>query len=312
MLESALPDKEAWSNGVLGVEEDEKAAWERGADTRLGDLAAALCRHAEGVMGQGGASAPARLWQLRGVLALDLAMHVLRTAWEATATPAPDRFLLLSFGGAPRAQDSVRQRSEDSYRRSRIRISEATVQTLAQAMQELKTGANPVTAWAGEFRDPALADDDAASVSSQLARLPYDAAAHDYSRLARIAVETANYSRGTDDGFRVLLESVGMLVGTGSYRYLTASPDLLAAMVGALSSRMPMSSRDFMNAAREEWGLVLNQESAAGTALADQLDGAALARNARQAERLMGDAGLALGLSDRTTVVGERAARSRL
>jgi len=29
------------------------------------------------------------------------------------------------------------------------------------------------------------------------------------------------------------------------------------------------------------------------------------------AERLMGDAGLALGLSDRTTMVGERAARQR-
>ena len=44
--------------------------------------------------------------------------------------------------------------------------------------------------------------------------------------------------------------------------------------------------------------------------LASQLDGARLAQNARAAERLMSDAGLAVGLSDRTTMVGERASRS--
>ncbi len=74
---------------------------------------------------------------------------------------------------------------------------------------------------------------------------------------------------------------------------------------------MPMSSRDFIGALREEWGLVINHESAAETALATQLDGATLAQNARRAERLMSDAGLAVGLSDRTTMVGERAARHR-
>ena len=79
--------------------------------------------------------------------------------------------------------------------------------------------------------------------------------------------------------------------------------------MGALSARMPMPSRDFFAAVHEEWGLVVNQESAASTALATLLDGAALERNARKAEKLMSDAGLALGLSDRTTMVGERARR---
>jgi hypothetical protein len=108
----------------------------------------------------------------------------------------------------------------------------------------------------------------------------------------------------------VLLESVGALVGTGSYRYLTAGPELLAALVGALSAQMPMPSRDFFTAIRREWGLVINQESASDTALAVQLDGVGLERNARRAEKLMSDAGLALGLSDRTTMVGERADRT--
>jgi hypothetical protein len=310
VLESALPDGETWSNKVLPVEDDEVSAWERGADSRLARLANQLCRHVEGVMLQGSSSGPAKLWQLRCILALDLALHILRTAWNAIATPEADRYLLLSFGDAPRAQDAVRQRSEDSYRRARIRLNEATVRTLARRMCDLKE-TEKVSVFAGEFRDPVLADSDPASVSSQLAQLGRGADESEYLRLARLAVESANYSRSSEDGFRVLLESVGMLVGTGSYRYLTASPDLMASMVGALSARMPMSSRDFICALREEWGLVINQESAAKTTLATQLDGASLAQNARRAERLMSDAGLALGLSDRTTMVGERAARRK-
>lgn len=309
-LEGALPTGETWTNKVPPLEDDEKEAWERGIDPKLSMLAGQLCRHAEGVMRQGGASGPARLWQLRSILALDLAMHVLRTAWEVTETPSADRYLLLSFGGMPRAQDPVRQRSEDSYRRARIRLSDATVRTLARRMRELNED-EKVVDWASEFQlRRSSGDADEASVSSQLSRLPRKAATEDYLRVARMAVESSNYGRG-EDGFRVLLESVGMLVGTGSYRYLTASPDLLAAFVGALSDRMPMASREFIAAVREEWGLVINQESAAATTLATQLDGAGLERNARRAERLMSDAGLALGLSDRTTMVGERATRVR-
>ncbi|WP_232423251.1 hypothetical protein [Mycobacterium sp. 155] len=310
VLESALPNNETWSNKVLLLEDDEVLAWERGADPRLTELTGHLCRHAEGVMLQEHASGPARLWQLRSVLALDLALHLLRAAWDRSSTPEADRYLLLSFSDAPRAQDPVRQRSEDSYRHARIRLNEATVRTLAQRMRELKETEN-VTVFSGEFRDRALADSDPSSVSSQLASLADGSGDDEYLRLARLAVETANYSRSSEDGFRVLLESVGMLVGTGSYRYLTASPDLLAAMVGALSAQMPMSSRDFIAALRREWGVVINQESAAETALANQLDGAALAQNARRAERLMSDAGLAVGLSDRTTMVGEQASRRR-
>ena len=180
-------------------------------------------------------------------------------------------------------------------------------------MQELAEGGDPV-AWPSEFlfRRGSQTDADEASISSQLRKLAPTATAEDYLRIARATIETADYSRGAEDGFRVLLESVGALVGTGSYRYLTAGPDLLAAFVGALSAQMPMPSRDFFAAVRREWGLVINQESAADTSLATQLDGAGLERNARRAEKLMSDAGLALGLSDRTTMVGERVGRTRI
>jgi hypothetical protein len=306
-LESALPFGEPY-NTPPKLEQDEQDAWERGTDPRLADLANRLCLHAEGVMLQGGASAPARLWQLRIVLALDLAIHALRTAWDTTDAPAEDRFLLLSFGGVQRATDPVRQRSEDSYSRARIRLGEATVRTLARRMRELDE--EHVVDWASEFEPRSgLSNADDESVSSQLAKLRRPADEETFLRLARTSVESANYGRA-EDGFRVLLESVGLLAGT-RYRYLTATPDLLAALVGALSARMPMPSRDFFAAIKQEWGFVVNQESAADTTLGTQLDGAGLERNARRAEKLMSDAGLALGLSDRTTMVGERTSRSR-
>jgi hypothetical protein len=179
-------------------------------------------------------------------------------------------------------------------------------------MQELAVGGEPVD-WPSEFlfRRSNQSDDTATSIVTQLKSLGPLAGSENYMRVARSTIETADYSRGAEDGFRVLLESVGALAGAGSYRYLTAGPDLLAALVGALSAQMPMSSRDFFAAVRREWGLVINQESAVDTTLTEQLDGAGLERNARRAEKLMSDAGLALGLSDRTTMVGERAARTR-
>jgi len=305
-LEDAVRRDEMY-RAVPGLEQDEERAWEQGRDPRLQQLAGRLCRHAEGVMAQGGASGPARLWQLRTVFALDLADHALRAAWDRTATDAANRYLLLSFGRQARAQDPVRQLSEESYRLARIRLAEATVQTLAERMAELKTSGE--RDWTSQFEPRSgLGDNEPSSVASQLRQLPWDAPRSEFDRLARAAVERANYSRA-EDGFRVLIQSVGLLGGGSRYQYLTGTPDLLAAMVGALSARMPMSSHEFFAACRDEWGFVINQDSAAGTSLAGQVDGAGLERNARRAERLLSEAGLAVGLSDRTTVVGERASR---
>lgn len=305
-LQAALPVGQAY-NRTPATEDDERAAWARGDDPRLAELAARCCRHAEGVMRQAGASGPARLWQLRSIVALDIAVHIARAAWSKTSTPVAEQFLLLSFGDAPRPANPVRQRSESSYKRTRLQIGSAVVQTLAERMSDLRReGAD----WASEFDKRSRLGVDG-GVADQLRALKPDAPSEDFEEIARAATEASDFDRGTGDSYRVLLESVGMLVGTGSYRYLTAGPELLGALVGALSARMPMSSREFFAAVYDEWGLVINQEAASVTALAAQLDGAALERNARKAEKLMSDAGLALGLSDRTMMVGERARRDR-
>lgn len=302
-LEAALP-KQHFSL----LESDERRAWEQARDTRLSQLEMKVCAQVDGVMGQGAASGPEKLWQMRTTLALALAVHVLQTAWDVTDTPRGDRYLLLSFGDDARAQDPVRQQSEDSFRKARIRLAEATVLTLARRMREL--GEEGLRSWAGEFemRKGSVADA-LQQVCRELGAMSHPASEDRYLSLARTAVENANYGR-SEDGFRVLFESVGLISGT-RYRYMTATPDLLGALVGALSHRMPMSSRDFFSAVRDEWGFVINQETAAHTTLAGQVDGAALERNARRAERMMSEAGLALGLSDRTMVVGERATWTR-
>ena len=167
-------------------------------------------------------------------------------------------------------------------------------------MRQLKDAR--VVDWESEFEPRSgLAGADTDTVSSRLSALPVDCPDEEYLKLARFAVENANYSRA-EAGFRVLLQSVGLLGGT-RYPYMTASTDLLAALVGALSAQMPMPSHEFFGVVRQEWGFVINQESASGTTLSGQVDGAGLERNARRAEQLMSQAGLALGLSDRTTVV---------
>lgn len=296
-LEGALPAEEQ-----PRLEEDERQAWEAGDDSRLALLAERLCRHCEGVMSQGSASGPAKLWQLRTILALDLAVHALESAWQATDTAGEHRHLLLSFGTVRRTHNRVRQQSEEAYRQARILIREATVATIQATIIELRRRGGPANGWNDEFEPRALSK--IGHVADQLVTArPADA-----PRLAREAAEGANYDR-TGDGFRVLLESVGMLAGTGLYRYLTAGPDLLAAMVGALSASMPMTSDEFWSKAFDEWRVVVGADQLQATNLDEHLDGSDLVRNASRAEAVLVDAGLAVALSDRTTVVGERARR---
>jgi hypothetical protein len=280
----------------------EDEAWRLGGEAQLEPLAERLCRHAEGIMLQGGASGPAKLWQLRSIMALDLALHALNAAWDATDTAEEQRYLLLSFTGPPRRDNRVRQRSEASYDTARIRLREAILRTLAQAISEL--AAEGAIQWQAEFvsRKDQLAD--------QIRQLEQGAAAAELERIAREVVAIADYGRPVG-GFQGLLQTAGLLAGTGQYRYIAPNPELLAALVGALSARMPMSSDDLFDAMFSEWGLVVGQRAAARTTLGDEIDGAELERNARRAEQQLADSGLAVALSDRTTVVGERARRSR-
>ena len=100
---------------------------------------------------------------------------------------------------------------------------------------------------------------------------------------------------------------MGLVAGTGAYRYLTGTPEFLAALVGALSAEMPMSSTDFFERGKEEWGLIIGQE---GALLSPANWTAPSLREMRAEPKAPLDAGLAIGLSDRTVIVGERAARA--
>lgn len=299
VLEAALPLRLREASNPETAEQD---AWQRGGEDELAELNRRVCRHAEGVMLQGTASAPSKLWQLRTALALDLAIHVLRTSWDRLAVPESERFLLLAFDGPPRRENRVRQRSERSYIEARQRLRQATVATLADEMRRIARE-DPHPQWADELapRKTKLAD-----VLDALADVGPETPRDEFERLARLAAAEGDYGRASE-GFRVLLDTVGMLTGTGAYRYLTAPPELLAALVGALSARMPMTSAEFFAAIRNEWGLMVDE--AAGTRLAAEIDGAALQRNGRRAEARMAEAGLAVALSDRTVIVGERAKR---
>lgn len=298
-LEEVLPEE---ARAPVRVEEDEVRAWELGGETGLSDLAVSICRHAEGIMLQGEASGPSKLWQLRTILALDLAINALRRAWQFVEAPVVGRHILLAMPGTNRSDDRVRLRSERSYESARMAIRWATIHMIAEVMREHASAGN--VDWASGF------DGRTARVLSEsvIEPLQRDGSRSDFRELAQLAFENANYDR-SGEGFRVLLESVGMSAGGTRYRYLSATPDLLASLVGALSAEMPMTSGDFFRRLRDEWGLVISPDAALGTDLRNELDGASLAVNARRFERVMIDAGLASGLSDRTVMVGERAGR---
>jgi hypothetical protein len=296
-LEAVLPDDVV---EPPRIEDDEERSWALGGESHVAGLAAALCRHAEGVMCQGGASSAARLWQLRTVFALDLAANSLRRSWDAIDAPLANRCLLLAIAGPDRQQDRVRLRSERSYAEARTAIRWATVEAIAQQMRELDSEGG--VDWASEL------DGRTARLLEDAVVAPLRAGGADMFRLAQLAFENANYDR-SGEGFRVLIESIGMSAGGTRYRYLSATPDLLGALVGALSRDMPMTSGEFFVRIAEEWGLVLSPESATGTALTADLDGSDLSVNARRFEKVLVDAGLAAGVSDRTVLVGERAGR---
>lgn len=297
-LEAVLP---AGATDTPAVQDDELESWTLGADASLVPLVRDLCRHASGIVTQGSASAAAMLWQLRSILALDLATNTLRRAWDALQTEPANRRLLLAIAGPNRQADRVRLRSERSYSDARTAIRWATVGTIAGRMEELDRldGVD----WAAEFE-------------GRTARLLQDSVVEplnspgekSFRTLAELAFENANYDRA-GNGFRVLVESIGMSAGGTAFRYLSATPDLLAALVGALAAEMPMTSAEFFRRVGEEWGLVMSNDAATGTIIASEVDGADLAVNGRRFERLLIDAGLATGLSDRTVLVGERAGR---
>jgi hypothetical protein len=127
----------------------------------------------------------------------------------------------------------------------------------------------------------------------------------DYERAAEMAVEEMDYLRGAE-GVRVLIESLGLVAGPPSYRYLRPTPSLLAALVGALSTEMPMPLTRFTRRLYEEWSLLISEGEASETDAGDHIEGADLVLNERSLQALLTEAGLALALSDQTCIVGRQ------
>jgi hypothetical protein len=283
------------------VEPDEIEAWRSGDDPALAPFAERVIRHSYAVTAQSHVGAALKLLQLRNVLALDLAHYVLSRSWDATGTPSSQRFLLASYTPEERRHNRVRIFSETSYRGARQKVSQAIIAQLAAAMQEVAETKPADGDWSDYFEPRSKLD----AIASALSKAD---GGPDFAREAERAYELASgggYGRSTD-AFRVLLESVDLLVGTGQYRYLRIGPELLGSMVGALSPSLPATADRFLALVFDEWNVVIGETEAVGTDLGEQAEGSELRRNARFLEELMVNAGLALALSDQTCMVGQR------
>lgn len=296
-VESLLPPE---FHDEINPEEDEVRSWHLGASPAFAELSERISRHTEGIIAQEGASGPARLWQMRTILTLDLATDMLRRCWSAIGYPSEQQHLLLALPGRARRNDRVRRRSELSWANARSSINWATISTIEAVLRDLDAGGD--IAW-NDVLNPRTEK----RLRSHVTDL-YDDGLRDYRKLAQLAFENANYDRPVH-AFRLLLETIGMSAGGTRYRYFSATPDVLSACVGALSSEMPLESERFFDRMKEEWNIVVSPRAAIGTTLAHDLDGDELTTNIRRFERLLIESGLASGLSDRTVLVGERASR---
>src|SRR5262249_3907835 len=161
-------------------------------------------------------------------LALDLAHHALARAWETVETPEEYRFLLLSYTPEQRRENRVRIASEDAYQSARQQLAQAMIETLAELAEKLAVDDKQVD-WDSQFESRGKPEELAVKFD--------DCDEHeDYLSLAGLIFEQSSgggYNRPVD-AYRVLLESVSLLGGTGQYRFLRAQPELLGALIGAV------------------------------------------------------------------------------
>jgi serine/threonine protein kinase len=281
------------------TEPDERDSWAAADNPLLEPLARSIIRHCANIAAQRHAAPSTQLLQIRAVLALDVIAHALRTSWRAVDTPEDQRFLLLAYTPEPRRMNRVRIASEGSYQLARQKITQAMIATLARRASELAAEHSNLD-WDAQFEPRS-------KLAEVVEALPHAVTDDEYLRLGRLAFESASgggYNRPVD-AFRVLLESVELLLGTGQYRFLQAGPEVLGAMVGAVGGT-PMPSDVFLSRVAEEWGFVIGEAEMIETTLVQTLDGSQLSRNSRHCEQLLVNAGLAIALSDQTCMVGQR------
>lgn len=279
------------------LEPDERAAWEAAGSEALKPLAERINRHCGNITSQQHVAPSAMLLQVRLILALDLAHHALTYSWDAIDAPEDSRYLLLSFSSEERRENEVRIASESSYQNARLQITQAIITQLGRGAEEI-AGVEKEPDWDEQFEKRAKLDEVAA-------RFRDASGPAEFQELAGLVFEESRgsgYGRPVD-AFRVLLESVGLLHGTGQYRYLRAGPDLLAALIGAVGGKQ-MPTAEFLEAIWREWSFVVGDREMTRTTLVDSLDGSLLARNTRILEHVLSSSGLAIALSDQTCMVG--------
>lgn len=291
-LSDAVPEMDGFA-----LERDEEAAWEAAERDVLAPLAERVNRHCRNISAQAQVSPATKLLQIRLVLALDLAHHALTRSWDAIEAPDRNRFLLLCFAPDERKENEVRIASEVSLQSARQQITQAII-TQIQRRAEQIAQEEPDADWDAKFEKRAKLD--AIATRFESASEPAD-----FQELAGLVFEESRgsgYGRPVD-AFRVLLESVGLIHGSGQYRYLRAGPDMLAALVGAVGGTpMPMSR--YLAAIWREWNFLVGDREMTQTVLVESLDGSLLARNARILEQVLSSSGLAIALSDQTCMVG--------
>lgn len=282
---------------------EELAAWEVAADAKLAPLGRRLIRHAAAIMADGEQPGEVRLLHLRRIVALDVAWHMLSAAWAAGDAPRDDRYVLLCHAPQERPENRARVMSEGSFRAAQQALSRGVMAELRSRMKAHHDSGRP---WKsgfflqrGDEEKPSPTSDYYDDLTTELDDAE---GVIDFDTYAGRAFDAPGDGYVRPIGaFRVMLESCGLLRGTGQYRYLRAVPSLIAAMVSARPNAAPQEAEEFFAWVRDEWSIIVGDNEASGSALRGE--GSVLKRNAEYFERDMVSAGLATALSDQTCMV---------
>jgi len=287
---------------------EEKAAWEAAEDPALEELGRRIIRHSSAIMADESQPREVRLLHLRRIVALDVAWHMLDAAWTAAQTPPENRYLVVCHAPQERADNRARVLSEDSYRTANQTLTRGLLAGLRERMRRY---AETSREWDGFFL--ARSDEEGRSKTGpyyeELAQemSDCDASSLDFDAFANRAFDAPGDGYARPIGaLRVMLESCGLVTGEGRWRYMRATPSLLAAMVAARPQTGAQEAGEFLHWLHKEWSLVIDEHHDVGSPRL-RGEGSVLQRNGEYFERDLVDADLATALSDQTCMVGMRA-----
>lgn len=222
-LGTALKDPEDAERGIMG--EEERDSWDAGDEPKLKALGERLIRHTVAVMEDDSHPSQVRLLNLRRVLALDLAWHLAQASWTAAGVPEKQKYLLLCHSPKERAVNRVRVLSEESYQLTYQFMTRAVIATIREAMEERSSSGAGWDDFFLERGKKALKATPSQRYFEALRTALAADPAPDFSVYAQKTFEAPGdgYVRPVG-AFRVLLESCGLLLGTGRWRYFRPSP----------------------------------------------------------------------------------------